>query len=492
MSKPRILAIDDEKELLASITKILERSGNAVLTANSGEEGLLALQEDRPPDMVLTDLVMPGIGGMELLRAVRRKYPEVPVVLMTAHATLETAIQAIREGAYDYLPKPFGQEELLVMVQRTLGHLKLTRENRRLRTQLGAQKQEGARGLVGDSAGMERIRELLERVAPTDLSVLITGESGTGKEVVARALHTLSNRTGKQFVPVDCAAIPANLMESELFGHEKGAFTGATGIRKGLVEAADGGTFFLDEIGELAPAMQVKLLRLLQEQEFRRVGGNQLHRVQLRVVAATNRDLETMVREGGFREDLFHRLNVVQIVLPPLRERPDDVAILLKHFMERFCAEQGRDDLRLGQEVLDALASYSWPGNVRELVNCARYVVNLCQDSVVQIQDLPQRLRQLERGEARGAAPVEINRYEGGGSFQGPSIRYDLPYKKAKRMWLEVFEFAYISRALKEHKGNVSHAARAAGIDRKSIQRLLKRNQMVKPGESGGTTEEGG
>jgi DNA-binding NtrC family response regulator len=199
-----------------------------------------------------------------------------------------------------------------------------------------------------------------------------------------------------------------------------------------------------------------------------------------------------MVREGTFREDLFHRLNVVQIVLPPLRERPDDVAILLQHFLERFSAEQGRDDLRLGKEVLDVLSAYSWPGNVRELVNCARYVVNLCQDTVVQIQDLPQRLRLLERGGVPGVASAQDVRHDGGGSFQGPSIRYDLPYKQAKRLWLEVFEFAYISRALKEHKGNVSHAARAAGIDRKSIQRLLKRNQMVKPGESAVPTEEGG
>ncbi len=477
MSRGHVLVIDDEVELLRSIQKILTRARYRVTTATSGEEGLLALQGSENWDLVLTDLRMPGLGGMDVLRAVRQRRPDLPVVVVTAHASLDSALKAIREGAYDYLPKPFTPDQLLVVVDRAVGHRRLRDENRRLRAQLGSADSSGDLGLVGESPPMRRIKDLLQRVGPTDLSVLITGESGTGKEVVARALHRLSQRADQPFVPVDCAAIPANLMESELFGHERGAFTGATSTRRGLVEVADGGTFFLDEIGELAMPIQVKLLRLLQEREYRRVGGTRMLRADLRVVAATNRDLEEAVREGTFREDLFHRLNVVHIVLPPLRERPEDVPLLLKHFVARLGAECGRPDLRLSRNVVDLLSRYEWPGNVRELVNCVRYVVNLAAGDVIEVDDLPRGIRErLGTGGARAAAPSP---QPSASSVSGPAIRYDLPYKQARRLWLEVFEYAYITRLLKEHGGNISQAARAAGIDRKSIQRLMKRNRLV-------------
>ena len=479
MTVGHILAIDDEVELLASMRKILGRAGFTVTTATSGEEGLLALQREEPPDLILSDLMMPGISGMDVLRAVRRKHPETPVVLITAYATVETAIEAIKEGAYDYMPKPFGPDELLVVVERAIGHRRLKDENRRLRAQLGAESGEGDLGLVGESPEMRRLKDLLRRVGPTDLSVMISGESGTGKEVVARAIHRLSSRSTQPFVPVDCAAIPANLMESELFGHEKGAFTGAASLRKGLVEVADRGTFFLDEIGELAAPVQVKLLRLLQEREYRRVGGTRIHAADLRVVAATNRKLDEAVSSGDFREDLFHRLNVVHVMLPPLRDRPDDIPLLLQHFMQRLGVECGRPDLRLGQEVVEVLCAYDWPGNVRELVNCARYVVNLSVGPVINLGDLPPRLRRLDGRRPPPVGGTPATPVPAGESLSGVAIRYDLPYKKSKRLWLEVFEYAYITRLLKDHGGNISHAARAAGIDRKSIQRLMKRNQMV-------------
>jgi DNA-binding NtrC family response regulator len=336
---------------------------------------------------------------------------------------------------------------------------------------------------MGESEPMRRVKDLLKRVGPTDLSVLVTGESGTGKEVFARALHNRSNRSKKPFIPVDCAAIPTTLMESELFGHEKGAFTGAASRRKGLVEAANGGTFFLDEIGELAMPVQVKLLRLLQEREFRRVGGTEIHKVDLRVVAATNRNLEEAVAKGDFRTDLYHRLNVVQVILPPLRERGEDVPLLLQGFLDRLATQQGRAPLHYTHEVSEVLERYHWPGNVRELFNCARYLSGLTAGDMAQISDLPQRIRLATSSQSQKPtnAPQTNSDSPTLNAHQGPAVRYDLSYKKSKRLWLEVFEYAYINRLLEKHDGNISHAARAAGIDRKSIQRLMKRNQMSLP-----------
>ena len=477
MSEGSVLVIDDEPELLASIRKILNRAGISVKTASNAEEGLLALSGVEPPSLVLTDLRMPGLGGLDVLRAVRQKHPDIPVIVVTAYASLETAIAAIREGAYDYLPKPFGPDQLLVVVERALDRRQLADENRRLRAQLGVQSPSGDPEIIGDSPATSRLRDLVRRVGPTELSVLITGESGTGKEVVARAIHNSSARRDRPFVPVDCASIPASLMESELFGHERGAFTGANAQRRGLVEVAHTGTFFLDEIGELAPPVQTRLLRLLQEREFRRVGGTRINAVDIRVIAATNRPVEKMVRDGSFREDLYHRLNVVHMHLPPLRERAEDVPLLLAHFLARFCGEAHRPELRLEPEVVDLVTRYDWPGNVRELVNCSRYVASLAPGPSVRAADLPTRMRQSVVEPPRPATTTaEVP------EIPGVSIRYDLPYKKAKRVWLEVFEYAYLSHLLRLNDGNISHAARAAGIDRKSIQRLMKRNELERDG----------
>jgi DNA-binding NtrC family response regulator len=480
MSKGQILLVDDEPELLTSMGKILNREGYNVYTASSGEGALLQLQNSTDFGVIITDISMPGIGGIELLKTVNKKYSHIPIIMMTAHATMNSAIEALRAGAWDYLPKPFNNEQLLLTVERAIGNQKLKLENRRLRAQIGALSQDPTHNLIGNSEAMQEIRRLLQRVAPTNLSVLITGESGTGKEVVAKAIHLMSSRSSKEFVPVDCATIPDNLMESELFGHEKGAFTGANSRRTGLVETANKGTFFLDEIGELDPNVQVKLLRLLQEREFRRVGGTKVQNADIRIVAATNRDLDSAVREGGFREDLFHRLNVVQIILPPLRERADDIPVLLDFFLNNLAAAQGRDPLKCSQEVLQALSSYRWPGNVRELHNCARYVTGLTVGDTVQIRDLPPRIKMAVTG-LKQTSTQTSNSNVGTNPVRhssAPEIRYDLSYKAAKRLWLEVFEVAFIARLLEKHDGNISHAARSAGIDRKSIQRLMKRNNM--------------
>jgi len=473
MSQALILCVDDEPDLLDTLRRLLTRHGHRVILAGSGEEALVALTRQRP-DLVITDLMMPDVDGMQVLDRSVDLHPDVPVLLITAYATVQTAIEAIRRGAYDYVPKPFTHQQLMVVVDRALTQARLEDENRRLMEQLTGEQDN--LGIVGQSASMRRVLEMVRRVAPTDLGVLITGESGTGKEVVARALHRASVRSAKTFVPVDCGAIPSNLMESELFGHEKGAFTGASSARAGLVAEADGGTFFLDEVGELDSGVQVKLLRLLQEREYRRVGGNKMLSSDLRVVAATNRDLELAVSQGQFREDLYHRLNVVRVVLPPLRDRPDDIPILLDHFVARERQRSGRGELRFAPEVRDLLVAYPWPGNVRELLNCCKYVVGLAEGPVVYADDLPHFVRSslpslLSPGSTAPSAP-------GPAGVGGPAVRVDLPYKQAKRAWLEHFETEYIIQLLEAHDGNISQAARTAGIDRKSIQRLMKRNDL--------------
>lgn len=463
----RILCVDDEIEMLDTTRRIVARDGHEVVACGSGGEALAELEGD-PFDLVLTDLMMPSVDGMAVLATALEKSPGVPVVLMTAYATIETAVAAIRAGAWDYITKPFSLQELRVVVERALGHGKLARENRRLRAELEARG--AAPAFIGRSAPMRAIDDMLARVAPTDLTVMITGESGTGKEVVARAVHARSKRADGPFVPVDCAAIPSNLMESELFGHERGAFTGASTARRGLVEEANGGTFFLDEIAEMDTALQTKLLRLLQDHEFRRVGGNKLLHADFRVVAATNRDLEAEVVAGRFREDLFHRLNVVRVRLPPLRDRPEDVGALLDHFVERFRQESGRATLRLRPDVRAHLVAHRWPGNVRELVNCARYLAGLAPGPEADLSDLPPGLR-APRPEQPGAPAVPHDE-------DAPPvdvIRPEVPYKNAKRLWSDWFDERYMQRLLDAHGGNVSAAARAAGIDRKSIQRMMKR-----------------
>ncbi len=474
MSIGPILCVDDEPDLLDTLRRILGGAGHQVLLANSGGEALVALSRQRPA-LVITDLMMPDVDGMQVLQRSVELYPEVPVLLVTAFATVQTAVDAIRCGAYDYVPKPFTHQQLLVVVDRALAQARLQQENRMLMRELTGEQDN--LGIVGESGPMRRVIEMVRRVAPTDLGVLITGESGTGKEVVARALHRASTRRAKAFVPVDCGAIPNNLMESELFGHERGAFTGASSARAGLVQAADGGTFFLDEVGELDAGVQVKLLRLLQEGEYRRVGGNKLLSADLRVVAATNRDLEQAVRDGRFREDLYHRLNVVRVTLPPLRDRAEDISILLDHFVGRLSKQSGRGELRFAPEVRDLLEAHTWPGNVRELLNCCRYVVGLAEGPTVWVDDLPQFLRRdlpatVSRSATAPSGPAAH------GAPGGPAVRHDLPYKQAKRAWLEHFEKQYIIQLLEAHDGNISQAARTAGIDRKSIQRLMKRNDL--------------
>lgn len=448
----RILAIDDEPDLLETERRILSRVGHEVVVAGGGAEGIAAIKAGRF-DLVLTDLMMPRVDGLAVLEAAREFDPALPVVLVTAFATVERAVAAMRAGAADYVAKPFDSGTLRHVAERALQHGALRSENRRLRAALSGTP------LVGSSAPMRHVAGLIDRVGATDLTVLITGESGTGKEVVARSLHAASARANGPFVAVDCGAIPPSLVESELFGHDKGAFTGAESERRGLVEEAEGGTFFLDEIGDLEAGAQTRLLRLLQEGEFRRVGENRMRKADLRILAATNRDIESRVREGLFREDLLHRLNVVRIHLPPLRDRKDDVVELFTTFVARFRGQAGRGALALSPVLLAKLAAHPWPGNVREVVNIARYVAGLAPGPEADIGDLPPNFG--------GIAPTT--------RADGPGVRTDLPYADAKRLWVDSFDATYFERVLELHNGNISAAARAAEIDRKTIQRFLKR-----------------
>ena len=456
MAKERILIIDDEEDMLENCSRILDRLGYESLLESDGNKGVARFEQEHPV-LTLTDLRMPGMDGIEVLRAIRRLDPEALVILFTAFATVETAVEAVKEGAFDYIPKPFSADQLRLVIERALTQRRLLEENRRLREQLTETYR--FENIVGQSRPMVQVYDLVKKVSASEANILILGESGTGKELIARCIHANSPRGARAFVPVDCASLPEHLLESELFGHEKGAFTGAVTTRQGLFEEANGGTIFLDEVGDIPLPLQAKLLRVLQERQVRRVGGNRFLDVDVRVISATHQNLGAMVQEGTFREDLFYRINVIPLPLPLLRERPGDIAILAYHFLRRYAAQSGKEVKGITPETLELLEAYPWPGNVRELQNVIERAVVLAEGEMLSPAELPSSLRLPQK------APATM-------------VADHLSLKKAKKQWIESFEREYLITLLKKHQGNISQAAKTAGVDRKTIHRLLKRYRI--------------
>ena len=389
----KVLVIEDDDTVRDVLRSFLLEKGFEATLAQNGETGLDMLRSEKF-DLILTDLVMPGITGMDVLKEVLASKISIPVIVMTAFGTVQTAVEAMRLGAFDYLTKPFNLDELIIVIEKALSVSKLQKENVMLKMQL--KKKYNFKGLIGDSPRMQVVYELIEKIADTDSTVLITGESGTGKELIAKTIHYNNiSRAGGPFVPLNCAAIPKDLLESELFGHEKGAFTGAINTRVGRFELAQGGTLFLDEVGELDPSLQVKLLRVLQEREFERVGGVKTIKVDVRILAATNKDLDKATKDGLFREDLFYRLNVIPLHLPPLRSRIEDITLLMAHFIQEFCHKRKREPFTFSPDAMECLIKYSWPGNVRELENLVERLTILATGPFVKVSDLPEKLHQL-------------------------------------------------------------------------------------------------
>lgn len=440
----RLLLVDDEVAHLKTLERLFLKEGYQVSTATGGQEALDLLREQRF-ELVLTDLMMPDIDGMDLLKLVQALQPQAEVILMTAFGTVERAVQGMKEGAYDFVPKPIKRATILKAVRQALERQALVEENRELKARLADLEEE--RSVVGQAALMREAVDRVRQVAPSDATVLITGESGTGKELFARMIGRLSQRADKPFVAINCAALPESILESELFGYEKGAFTGATQRKIGRFEAADGGTLFLDEIGELSPQVQVKLLRVLQEGAFERLGSNTPTRVDVRVVAATHKDLEAELREGTFREDLYYRLNVIDIKIPPLRHRIEDVPLLSEHFLRRYNEKNRRQIAGFTAEALQAMEAYHWPGNVRELENVVERAVVLDRDERIDVDDLPAQL--VER--------------------QAESRHITIPLGTS----LEEIEKRVLHETLKMTQGDKKLAAKLLGIATRTIYRKL-------------------
>jgi len=460
MSDRRILVVDDEPDMVENCTRILRRAGYRVLSTTDSERAL-ALVESEHPDVLLTDLKMPGLDGMELMRRAHDIDPTLPVIMITAFGSIESAVAAIKAGAFDYLPKNFSVEDLTVDVERALRQRALGIENRNLRAQLAAAL--GLENVIGRSAAMGQVFELVKKAARSEANILVLGESGTGKELIARAIHANSPRAAHAFIPVDCAALPENLLESELFGHEKGSFTGAVRSKSGLMELADGGTLFLDEIGELPTGLQSKLLRTLQERQIRRVGGTELVDVDVRVVSATNRDIRDAIVKGTFREELYYRINVIEIRLPPLRERVGDIPLLVHAFLRRY--GQGRIQA-CSADAMAVLEAYRWPGNVRELQNVMERACALADSDTIMPGDLPEHVQE-------GGTP---RRGDAGLPRDAALEATSLPLKEAKEQWMGVLEASYLRQLLERHDGNISAAAKTAGIDRKTFHRLITKH----------------
>lgn len=402
MSK-RILIIDDEKNMRWAIKKALEKEGYMLYEAANGQEGLEKLEEIYP-DLILLDLRMPVMDGIEALQRIKEINEGIPVIMLTAHGTMESAVEAMKLGAIDYISKPFDIEELKIQIKKSLDVGELKEQVSYLREEL--EKNTG-KTIIGESPKMQEVLKIVERVANTNATILVLGESGTGKEVIANAIHYNSDRRDKPYVKVNCGAIPENLIESELFGYEKGAFTGATARKIGKFERARGGTIFLDEVGELDLAMQVKLLRVLQEKEFERVGGNEVVKIDIRVIAATNRDLLKMVQEGSFREDLYYRLNVIPIQIPPLRNRKEDIPLLIEYFLDRYGKDIGRKNMSISREAQEKLITYKWNGNIRELENVVERMAILSQENIIKVENLPREIAYSEIVEEEILLPQE-------------------------------------------------------------------------------------
>ena len=460
----RVLVVDDEPTVRRSLARMLMSRGIEVLTSEDGRAALEILARERI-DVALVDLMMPNMGGLELLQRTKDKGIEVEIIMMTAFGDVETAVQAVRAGAYHFLTKPFrSNDEVIVTVAKAAERRQLIDRAQKLEQKLEQQERFGE--LIGNSTSMQEVYRLAVGVAAASSTVLILGESGTGKELTARAIHQHSSRAGKPFVAVNCSAIPVDLVESELFGHLRGAFTGATATREGLFEVANHGTIFLDEVGDLPPLAQVKLLRTLQEGEIKRVGSNETKQVDVRVVAATNVDLRSRIADGKFREDLFYRLNVVAIELPPLRARRDDIPLLAYHFLQKYAVRTGRDIRKIAPEAMRLLQSQAWPGNVRELENAIEHSVVFCRKDTILPTDLPfGKKTQGYPSEAPASQPPAV---------ADTSIS-DLPYRDAKQRAMAEFEANYFSAVLKRAGGNVSEAARQSGLDRSNFRRAARR-----------------
>jgi DNA-binding NtrC family response regulator len=462
---PRVLVVEDERAIQIALKGLLSKEGYDVHLAGSGQAALVEIAEGAF-DLVLTDLALGnGPDGLAVLAASKASRPETPVVLLTAHGNERVAVEAMKAGADDYLPKPFDNDELRVVCRRVLDRTRLVREHRLLLDRV--EREYGFGALVGSGPAMQRVFDVIRKVAETDLGVLVRGESGTGKELVAQALHQRSARAQRPFVAVNCAAISRELVESELFGHEKGAFTGADSRRIGKFEAANGGTLFLDEIGDMPAETQAKVLRVLQERTFERVGGNTTMKVDVRVVAATHRDLEAEVAKGAFRQDLYYRLKVVQIELPPLRERAEDVPALAQRFLSKLAERLGRPAPVLSEAALTRLARHPFPGNVRELRNVIEQAAVLASGGTVEVAD-------LGVGEGSAVASALASRGAASALDGEAAVAAGTPFAEAKKAAVERFERDYITEALRRHDGNVSRTADAIGMVRQSLQQKIR------------------
>ncbi|MEK7386510.1 MAG: sigma-54 dependent transcriptional regulator [candidate division NC10 bacterium] len=452
MAGEHILIVDDEASIRTTLRGVLEDEGYRVSAAGSGADALRLVAEE-PPDLTFLDVWMERMDGLETLGEIKRLRPDAVVVMISGHATIETAVKATRLGAYDFVEKPLSLEKTLLTVARALEHARLERENAALRESLALRAD-----IIGGSAPMRRLHEQIATAAPTTGRVLIHGENGSGKELVARAIHAQSARAERPFVEVNCAAIPEELIESELFGHEKGAFTGALARRRGKFELADGGTLFLDEVGDMSLKTQAKVLRALEEQAFERVGGKDTLKVDVRVLAASNRDLEAAIREGRFRDDLYYRLNVIPIEVPPLRARKDDIPQLVDHFIALFCSENGKRPKTVSGEALGYFLAYDWPGNVRELRNMVERLVIMAPGDVIAADDLPPPLRPKDAASTAGE-----------------------PRERSLKEARDNFERAYILAELRAQDWNMTRTAERLGIERSHLYRKIKAYGITPP-----------